>query len=123
MFDFESDDPSFQLTNGRYPASGRANRQRVAGEILREHLSISPTRMSRLVEIKFTSPDPAFSARVANTWSENFIQTNLERKIQRSEEHTSELQSLMRISYAVFCLKKKKKKTNITYFHVRNHNN
>src|SRR3546814_9809561 len=30
----------------------------------------------------------------------------------RSEEHTSELQSLMRISYAVFCLKKKKQKTN-----------
>src|SRR3546814_998603 len=33
----------------------------------------------------------------------------------RSEEHTSELQSLMRISYAVFCLKKKKKHQNITY--------
>src|SRR3546814_7009788 len=32
-------------------------------------------------------------------------------EIQRSEEHTSELQSLMRISYAVFCLKKKKKIT------------
>src|SRR3546814_2779796 len=31
-------------------------------------------------------------------------------RILRSEEHTSELQSLMRISYAVFCLKKKKKK-------------
>src|SRR3546814_6594605 len=31
---------------------------------------------------------------------------------QRSEEHTSELQSLMRISYAVFCLKKKKPKDN-----------
>src|SRR3546814_3615792 len=30
--------------------------------------------------------------------------------VARSEEHTSELQSLMRISYAVFCLKKKKKK-------------
>src|SRR3546814_8068268 len=30
----------------------------------------------------------------------------------RSEEHTSELQSLMRISYAVFCLKKKKKNRN-----------
>src|SRR3546814_2698416 len=29
--------------------------------------------------------------------------------LDRSEEHTSELQSLMRISYAVFCLKKKKK--------------
>src|SRR3546814_3898497 len=33
----------------------------------------------------------------------------------RSEEHTSELQSLMRISYAVFCLKKKKKKHKIRY--------
>src|SRR3546814_3884181 len=33
------------------------------------------------------------------------------RPIMRSEEHTSELQSLMRISYAVFCLKKKKKTT------------
>src|SRR3546814_4478971 len=35
----------------------------------------------------------------------------------RSEEHTSELQSLMRISYAVFCLKKKKRK------HKHNTNN
>src|SRR3546814_5317720 len=33
---------------------------------------------------------------------------------ERSEEHTSELQSLMRISYAVFCLKKKKKQTHQT---------
>src|SRR3546814_1831341 len=33
----------------------------------------------------------------------------------RSEEHTSELQSLMRISYAVFCLKKKQKKKEHTY--------
>src|SRR3546814_8696118 len=32
--------------------------------------------------------------------------------VHRSEEHTSELQSLMRISYAVFCLKKKNKNTN-----------
>src|SRR3546814_3735002 len=39
----------------------------------------------------------------------------------RSEEHTSELQSLMRISYAVFCLKKKKR--NRTHTHVINNNN
>src|SRR3546814_10284166 len=37
----------------------------------------------------------------------------------RSEEHTSELQSLMRISYAVFCLKKKKKKK--TTKQINNH--
>src|SRR3546814_14973717 len=35
------------------------------------------------------------------------------RRPPRSEEHTSELQSLMRISYAVFCLKKKKTKTTV----------
>src|SRR3546814_20804546 len=47
--------------------------------------------------------------------SETFIEsqplTDADRRVisLRSEEHTSELQSLMRISYAVFCLKKKKK--------------
>src|SRR3546814_6251221 len=35
----------------------------------------------------------------------------------RSEEHTSELQSLMRISYAVFCLKTKKQQHSIIYHH------
>src|SRR3546814_6464082 len=42
----------------------------------------------------------------------------------RSEEHTSELQSLMRISYAVFCLKKKTSKTNTNnqnIHHIRTH--
>src|SRR3546814_3307358 len=39
----------------------------------------------------------------------------LGRDARRSEEHTSELQSLMRISYAVFCLKKKKNTQYYTY--------
>src|SRR3546814_9748638 len=38
----------------------------------------------------------------------------------RSEEHTSELQSLMRISYAVFCLKKKKTNNNIYKNNINN---
>src|SRR3546814_8856737 len=55
----------------------------------------------------------------SSTWSMIFMATALleerrspgaARQRGRSEEHTSELQSLMRISYAVFCLKKKKKK-------------
>src|SRR3546814_2304785 len=40
--------------------------------------------------------------------------------VSRSEEHTSELQSLMRISYAVFCLKKKTKITKIQH-DISNH--
>src|SRR3546814_3102830 len=45
----------------------------------------------------------------ASPWSETASMTHRQWRAQRSEEHTSELQSLMRISYAVFCLKKKKK--------------
>src|SRR3546814_2452224 len=42
--------------------------------------------------------------------------------LQRSEEHTSELQSLMRISYAVFCLKKNTKINSNTIRNNSNHN-
>src|SRR3546814_1518680 len=42
-------------------------------------------------------------------WGPAVIRRLAQYKGGRSEEHTSELQSLMRISYAVFCLKKKKK--------------
>lgn len=82
MFGVSDNGPAFQLLNGRYPANLRAVRQRKAGEVLIENLSIVPTRLSRLVDIRFTSPDPVFSARVANAWGDNFIQTNLERKVQ-----------------------------------------
>lgn len=82
MFGVSENKPGFQLVNNRYPAAGRIARQRVAGELLLKHLGISPTRLSRLVDIEFTSPDPDFSAKVANAWADNFIQTNLERKVQ-----------------------------------------
>src|SRR3546814_2385542 len=52
--------------------------------------------------------DPGASIQaLAATWFE---------RISRSEEHTSELQSLMRISYAVFCLKKKNTHTSLLYY-------
>ena len=81
-FGVDQDRPAFQSANGRYTAAGRNDRQRIAGEVLLKNASIDPTRLSRLVGINFTSPDPAFSQRVANAWAENFIQTNLERKVQ-----------------------------------------
>src|SRR3546814_1364372 len=57
-------------------------------------------------------PDPeqarAAVEMVMATLFDVFRDTRLEPFASRSEEHTSELQSLMRLSYAVFCLKKKK---------------
>ncbi|WP_294262976.1 polysaccharide biosynthesis tyrosine autokinase [uncultured Sphingomonas sp.] len=81
-FSVDQDKPAFAQTNGRYTAAGRAERQRVAGEVLLKNVGVEPTRLSRLVAINFTSPDPVFSQKVANAWAEHFIQTNLERKIQ-----------------------------------------
>src|SRR3546814_3345396 len=61
---------------------------------------------SRQASLRLPSwPRPLFSP--VPSW-QAFLQP------ERSEEHTSELQSLMRISYAVFCLKKKKKQINKT---------
>src|SRR3546814_5786922 len=53
-------------------------------------------------------------ATIRGVFDKQFQTTGLDSiKEARSEEHTSELQSLMRISYAVFCLKKKKKNKHI----------
>src|SRR3546814_4550932 len=49
-----------------------------------------------------------FPDAITAVFPETIVQTCIVHLL-RSEEHTSELQSLMRISYAVFCLKKKKK--------------
>src|SRR3546814_2092918 len=62
--------------------------------------------------------------RMAITWALIFAAAIFVAATLRSEEHTSELQSLMRISYAVFCLKKKNKhshtsNSNIIRAHMR----
>src|SRR3546814_1371120 len=68
-------------------------------------------RIARCADMVFcgTSRLRAISpaARPSGSWRTN--SRNVSSRV-RSEEHTSELQSLMRISYAVFCLKKKKHK-------------
>src|SRR3546814_7043458 len=60
----------------------------------------------RVVAVPGLVPDDVFFDHLAHR---RFPAGNFIRTPQRSEEHTSELQSLMRISYAVFCLKKNKK--------------
>src|SRR3546814_1817363 len=58
-------------------------------------------------EIKFIERFKARASHAAQVQSRVKKLDKIERVEPRSEEHTSELQSLMRISYAVFCLKKK----------------
>src|SRR3546814_2289557 len=66
-------------------------------------------RQQRPAEDRFEHASPHSDFHGASRWRSWLMQ---EPSLFRSEEHTSELQSLMRISYAVFCLKKKTFKNN-----------
>src|SRR3546814_9123929 len=90
-------------------AEGRITKSELAARV-----SLSPAacwdRLKRLDQAGFIR---GYHAEVAlekiAPASQFLVQIELESHQTRSEEHTSELQSLMRISYAVFCLKKQKK--------------
>src|SRR3546814_5844562 len=78
---------------------------------------IAAERQQRGEEASDDPPAVTLHDRVEPVLADGFVdflqQRGVIRRAQgRSEEHTSELQSLMRISYAVFCLKKKKRKQN-----------
>jgi polysaccharide biosynthesis transport protein len=63
-------------------AGQQAERLRQAARILLEQVAVNPLRLSRLVDVKFTSPDASFSARVANAWATSFIEFNIERRFE-----------------------------------------
>src|SRR3546814_8813816 len=75
-----------------------------------EELGIAPVEIPSAPEEKEIAPPSEEALEAAAAMSENaraaFITSMVYRLAERSEEHTSELQSPMSISYAVFCLKK-----------------
>src|SRR3546814_1855135 len=113
-----------QITMGVAPST----RERVEAAV--RHLGYRPNRVGRglrtlrrsIIGMAIVDPSPSFLADpfttnlvagLTNHLSSRGFGLLLHGVKPRSEEHTSELQSLMRISYAVFCLKKKKN-THIT---------
>ena len=65
-------------------AGARQRRFAVATSILLGNIDISPLRGSRLVDIRWTSPDPVLSARVTNAWAAAFIRSTLDRRMDAS---------------------------------------
>lgn len=88
------DDPKFFETyklaqrdtwfkNGRVDpqASRREDRIELVGQILLKNFKLKPERLSRLVELSFSSPDPVLSRRVVDSWSGAFMQLTQERRV------------------------------------------
>jgi capsular exopolysaccharide synthesis family protein len=72
-----------QFANGRPIRTDRESRETrnaIAAKLLLQNVEIEPQRLSRLVDVQFTSPDPALSARVANQWTTSFVETTLQRR-------------------------------------------
>src|SRR3546814_9173439 len=91
-----------QAGHGRLPSTAELCRTNVAGKAAARIFSKQPNRhQPRRVELLIGIGKLAFQIPVCL----------LINAVKRSEEHTSELQSLMRISYAVFCLQKKTQNT------------
>src|SRR3546814_3588159 len=87
--------------------------------VVKRELNI-PDDMRLLFGLSFGYEDPDHPSNLVRT-----SRLPIEEAVaftRRSEEHTSELQSLMRISYAVFCLKKKKTKQINTRYTLLIHN-
>src|SRR3546814_2181744 len=82
---------------------------------LHDALPISSAMTASIAPVSDVCRRPRSSTIVAGSSPVSSITSNT-----RSEEHTSELQSLMRTSYAVFCLKKKKTEHNYIYSHRDN---
>src|SRR3546814_4479818 len=99
---------------GRAYIFARYSRSRGASSSI--SASFAQSSVCAAVKSATLSRSPAMNSRPAMCRSSTA--TIARHSWRRSEEHTSELQSLMRISYAVFCLKKKnKKKTNTKDIH------
>src|SRR3546814_442653 len=101
--------------DGLHPGfvGGTVPRTRSNGDTSCRTSSSSPatsalSRKAAAPRVELTSPAFASRPRVPATRTARRFATTRAVASRRSEEHTSELQSLMRISYAVFCLKKKK---------------
>ena len=94
------DDPAFFRMFGKSAAfagnpgaAGRAKRSELAGRILLDHVVVAPVHGSSLVDIEATTPSPQLSQKVAQTWGEDFIASNMERRLGASSYATQFLEA------------------------------
>lgn len=65
--------------SAKAPRASDARNKRIV-DILLDNIDISPIRSSALVDVSYTAPNPALSAKIANAWTDQFIAANLDRR-------------------------------------------
>ena len=70
---------------GLSPADAKAREQRAVA-LVQANVEVQPVRGSALVTIAYSSPDPVWSSRIANTWASEFIQNSLDRRFASTAE-------------------------------------
>jgi capsular exopolysaccharide synthesis family protein len=82
------DSPAFYRMFGRPAATPGtaeyARRNEIAGQILLDHVEIAPVRGSSLVDIRAKTPSAVLSQKIAQVWAQDFIASNLERRLDAS---------------------------------------
>lgn len=89
----EGASPSEGTARATLNSAERNRRLAIATDILLKNVTIDPIRRSSLIDIQFTSPDPVFSATVANAWVDQFIQQTLDRRFESTGEARKFLES------------------------------
>ena len=78
----KTDEGSLFFDNAGKPLTAiqREKRQKLAVQLLLDHVSVSPIRGSSLIDINYTSASPGLSAEVANAWTQQFIESSMDRR-------------------------------------------
>jgi polysaccharide biosynthesis transport protein len=72
----------FDTRNLPVSADQRTKREKKAIAILEKHVGIAPIRGSSLVDIRYRSASPTFARDISNAWTQEFIQTSLDRRLE-----------------------------------------
>lgn len=72
------------LIDRSVPSGDRSKRIEAAAKLLLNHVGVAPVRGSSLVDVTAVTPDPALSMRIAQSWSDNFVESTLERRFNSS---------------------------------------
>lgn len=76
----DEDSLFFDNKGKRLTAIQRDKREKMAVQLLLKHIAVSPIRGSSLIDINYTSASPNLSAQIANTWTQQFIESSMDRR-------------------------------------------